>query len=122
MKYGGLKIPEIIDGYTITGIGDNVFKGCSEFTGTLTIPESVTSIGYSAFEGCRGFIGKLEISESIESIGTSAFSGCSGITYIVNRSEAAIKLPEVTDKIWRNKETGEEITSVTKGKAKLRSA
>ena len=53
--------------------------GCSDFTGSLTIPDSVTSIGIRAFYGCSGFTGSLTIGNSVTSIGKYAFDGCSGL-------------------------------------------
>ena len=39
--------------YSVTGIGEWAFKGCSGLT-SVTIPEGVTSIGERAFVGCSG--------------------------------------------------------------------
>ena len=64
----------------MTTIGNSAFSGCSGFTGSLTIPNSVTSIGNGAFFGCSGFTGSLTIGNSVTTIGSSAFSGCSGFT------------------------------------------
>ena len=61
-------------------IGEYAFEGCSGFTGSLTIPNSVTSIGNYAFSYCSGFTGSLTISNSVETIGDNAFYNCSGFT------------------------------------------
>ncbi len=37
--------------YSVTTIGDNTFKNCSNLT-SVTIPNSVTAIGEYAFYGC----------------------------------------------------------------------
>jgi len=79
-KAGDLVIPGVIDGYTVTSIGDKAFYGCSGFTGSLTIPDSVTSIGNYAFYKCYGFTGSLTIPDSVTSIGNYAFCYCSGFT------------------------------------------
>jgi hypothetical protein len=39
----------------MTTIGNYAFSGCSGFTGTLTIGNSVSTIGDRAFGGCSGF-------------------------------------------------------------------
>jgi hypothetical protein len=57
----------------LTSIGNVAFLGCSGFTGSLTIPNSVTSIGNYAFYGCSGFTGSLTIPNSVSSIGGRAF-------------------------------------------------
>ena len=66
----------------VTSIGNYAFYGCSGFTGSLTIPNSVISIGIWAFAGC-GFTGSLTIPDSVTSIATSTFSGCSGLTSVI---------------------------------------
>ncbi|URN82814.1 leucine-rich repeat protein [Acetobacterium wieringae] len=73
---GAVVIPEKVGGKTITGIGDNAFKGQTNVT-AVTIPQTVTSIGVSAFEGCNkmttlSFTG----SPTLVSIGDKAFQGC----------------------------------------------
>ena len=66
-------------GSSVQRIPDYMFLQCSNFTGSLTIPNSVTSIGYAAFSG-SGFTGSLTIGNSVTTIGHSAFLGCSGFT------------------------------------------
>ena len=79
---GDLVIPDYIvyngQQYTVTKIGNYAFWGCSGFTGSLTIGNSVTTIGEYAFEGCSGFTGSLTIPNSITEIGDRAFYGCYG--------------------------------------------
>ena len=72
---GSLTIPN-----SVSTIGDAAFYGCSGFTGSLTIPNSVTTIGYDAFRNCTGFTGSLTIGNSVSTIGDRAFYGCSGFT------------------------------------------
>jgi len=66
-------------GNTVQKIPWNMFEG-SNFTGLLTIPNSVTYIGGRAFYNCTGFTGSLTIPNSVTYIGMGAFAGCSGFT------------------------------------------
>ncbi len=70
---GPLTIPN-----SVTAIGNCAFYYCSGFNGTLTLPENITSIGNEAFYYCSGFTGSLTIPNSVTSIGKSAFYQCSG--------------------------------------------
>ncbi len=80
----GLTIPTEISyngtRYTVVGIGESAFSGCSYLTGSLKIPESVTSIGDKAFYNCSGFTGPLIIGNSVTSIGNDAFYHCRSFT------------------------------------------
>ena len=77
---GGLVIPSLISGKSITSIGDSAFQSCSGLT-SVTIPSSVTSIGSYAFYGCSGLT-SVTIPSSVTSIGSYAFYGCSEITSV----------------------------------------
>ena len=67
-----------------------VTKGDNEYSGDVTIPETitvdnvvynVTSIGREAFSRCTGLT-SITIPNSVTSIGDDAFSGCTGLTSI----------------------------------------
>ena len=68
---GDLVIPDTLDGFPVTGIGNFAFYACSRITG-VTIPGSVTSIGIRAFSDCAGLTG-VTIPDSVTSIGNEAF-------------------------------------------------
>lgn len=76
---GDLVIPDTLDGYTVTAIGDSAFYHNFGFTGTLKLPENLTLIGNYAFLGCR-FTGELILPSTLYSIGTSAFEDCKWFT------------------------------------------
>ena len=77
-----LYIPNMLDGYTITGIGDNAFQKHVEDTYAylkdhsimVKLPESIVSIGEKAFVGCY-CIKAINIPASVKIIGAGAFAG-----------------------------------------------
>ncbi len=85
-KYmGNITIPSEVtyyDGntYSVTGIGEFAFSGCSGLT-SVNIPNSVTSIGGYAFRGCSGLT-SVNIPNSVTSIGRLAFYDCTSLTSI----------------------------------------
>ena len=73
-------IPSEINGISVTKIGDEAFRWCSELT-SLTIPDSVTSIGDTAFWGCTS-LKTLNVPSNVREIDNSAFSGCTALTSV----------------------------------------
>ena len=68
-----LSIPDKLDGYRVTAIGDNVFSRCEIWS--VSIPDGVISIGNGAFKDCY-VLDKISIPDSVTSIGNNAFEGC----------------------------------------------
>jgi hypothetical protein len=52
------------------------------YTGEVTIPNSVTEIGSYAFSGCTGLTGVI-FDNSVTEIGSYAFSDCTGLTVVI---------------------------------------
>ncbi len=77
-------VPECITysgiNYTITGIGNSAFGGCTSLT-SITIPNSVTTMGDSTFIGCMNLT-SIAIPNNVMSIGNSAFRNCISLTSI----------------------------------------
>ena len=79
-------IPRMLDGYTVTEIGDEAFTQLqydkngviSHFThlkvGSLTIPDTIVSIGARAFMGLEFSSKSITIPASVQYIGPGAFS------------------------------------------------
>ena len=66
--------------YTVTAIGNNAFRSCSNLTG-VTIPNTVTSIGEYAFYYCQN-LPSVTIPNGVETIGANAFYYCRNTTSV----------------------------------------
>ena len=73
-------IPSTIDGYKVTEIGYDAFKGCTGLK-SVTIPSGVKEIGYWAFMDCTGLT-SVTIPSCVTKIGDGAFYGCTGLTSV----------------------------------------
>ncbi len=106
-------IPETIDGYTVTAIGKNAFRGKSEiksasipstvttlggraFSGTsitwINIPESMVTIDYQAFENCTKLEYVTFLGENLDLINTAAFNGCIALKSVVGLDKSALEV------------------------------
>ncbi|HTV41663.1 MAG TPA: leucine-rich repeat domain-containing protein [Candidatus Sulfotelmatobacter sp.] len=75
---GNVVIPNTINGYYVTSIGDYAFLENTSLT-SVTIPNSVTNIGDESFCSCTSLTNAI-LPDSIISIGEFAFAGCSSLT------------------------------------------
>lgn len=81
-------IPNMIDGYTVTGIADEAFR-CETQQKTsysVTLPNSITIIGTNAFWNAN--ISAINIPDSVQLIGYGAFVGCPECQYKVSPSHS----------------------------------
>lgn len=76
---GDLVIPDSMDGYPVTAIGNSAFV-YANFDGTLTLPDTIESIDVQAFAGCDRLNGQLILPANLKKIENAAFIGCSGFT------------------------------------------
>ncbi|MFA6309128.1 MAG: leucine-rich repeat protein [Clostridia bacterium] len=79
-------IPDTIDGYPVTSIGNSAFSDHPELTG-ITIPESVKIIGNNAFGYCDK-LSDITIPDSVTDIGNCPFNSCNGLTQITVNNNA----------------------------------
>ena len=82
---GEVIIPNTINGYPVTSIGDDAFEFSSLFgvtytSSSVTISDSVTSIGNYAFFGCDGLL-SVTIGNGVTSIGSYAFT-CTSLSSV----------------------------------------
>lgn len=96
-----LIIPEELEGYRVTEIGENAFEGCG--AAEIVVPEGVKRIGEYAFHGASAF--RIELPEGLETIGDYAFYRAvylnqidipSGVTYIGDEAFSYTDLREIT--------------------------
>lgn len=82
-----VEIPEEIDGYNVTAIGEKAFADCTDIT-SIIIPNTVTSIGQRAFYGCTG-ITEMTIPASVTDIGLQIFYKASNLHTVYYNSSYA---------------------------------
>ena len=81
-----IDIPESIDGYTVSDIGDNAFRNCNNIA-NVTIPDTVTNIGDNAFNGCSNMHDMTLLGTIPPAIGAGVFISC---TMIINVPQTAV--------------------------------
>ena len=84
VEYNGkdsvLTIPDDLESYQVTAIGNSSFSHCSSLS-SVTLPDSVTTIGNSVFSFCTR-LSSVEIPDSVTTIGNFAFSGCYSLSSV----------------------------------------
>ena len=83
-------IPESLDGYPVTSIGEFAFDRLYSGLASVTIPQGVVSIGDYAFSDC-GYLASVSMPDSVKTIGVRAFRNCSSLT--------ALALPDGLEEI-----------------------
>lgn len=74
---GDIEIPEKIDGYTVTEIGEGAFWSVAGMT-SIKLPDTVRSIGRIAFSDCFA-LKTIDFGHNLKTIGDSAFVGCEAL-------------------------------------------
>ena len=73
-------IPSELDGYPVSGIGDDAFSGNTNIT-KVTFPEGIQSIGNDAFKGCVS-LKEIKLPNSVEIICGESFKDCSNLSNV----------------------------------------
>jgi hypothetical protein len=76
---GDVTIPSVVNGLSVTTIGDFAFSGLTNVS-SVTIPDSVVKINGAAFGGCA--LTSVTIGSGVTYIGNYAFCGC-GLTSVL---------------------------------------
>jgi hypothetical protein len=77
---GVISVPEQVDGYPVTAIGNSAF-GFATNLASVTVPPSVTSIGEFAFIACS-FLNEVKLNGAITDFGASAFANCMNLEQV----------------------------------------
>lgn len=73
-------IPDTIEGYPVTAIGDYAFNSCYKLT-SIDIPDSVRTIGIGAFKDCWALT-SISIPDGVKEISMWMFAYCRKLTNI----------------------------------------
>jgi hypothetical protein len=79
------KLTNIIIPNSITSIGADAFRNCSDLT-SLRLPSNLKSVGSGAFYRCSGLT-SIRVPSAVTSIGKDAFRECIGLTSVTISSE-----------------------------------
>jgi len=77
-KSGIITIPNTIDAFLVTEIGDNIFRNSSGIT-ELIFSDGLEIIGNSTFANCKNIVNKIHFSNTLQEIKDTAFYGCANI-------------------------------------------
>jgi|GEM_PF-4483710 len=81
--YATLAVPDTIAGYSVVAIGDGVFADLSSHeVQTITLPHTLTSVGENAFKDCTDISITIDPRAALTEIGESAFYGCNRLSAV----------------------------------------
>lgn len=74
---GNLVLPETLDGYSVTGVGNEAFAENLDLT-AVVIPAGITSVGYAAFRNCDNLVSVEFLGENV-TMTSQCFVGCDSL-------------------------------------------
>lgn len=86
------EIPEEIDGYVVTELGEGCFSDCT-YLEEVIIPDSVTTIQSYVFQNCM-MLEEISIPASVEKIDDFVFEGCYGLERITVDEDNTVYLDD----------------------------
>ncbi|MBR5947873.1 MAG: leucine-rich repeat protein [Clostridia bacterium] len=75
-----LIIPEVVDGQSVSGVGNSLFANHSEIR-SVSLPSSVTAINAYAFSGCTSLT-DIVLPEGLTYLAARAFNGCTSLVSV----------------------------------------
>ena len=79
--HGSITIPNTVNGYSVIGIGEEAFSGCTGLK-SVVIPNSITNIFSHAFYYCTS-LNSISIPKNCDYIGYWAFASCYNLTDVL---------------------------------------
>ncbi|MBR1685455.1 MAG: leucine-rich repeat domain-containing protein [Clostridia bacterium] len=76
---GNLIIPQKINGYNVTTIGEGAFEGRIDLL-SLSVPATLTAVKDRAFKGCSNLTGNFDFVKQLQYVGAYAFYDCEKLT------------------------------------------
>ena len=74
---GNLVLPETLDGYSVTSVGNEAFAENMDLT-SVVIPAGITSVGYAAFNDCDNLVSVEFLGENV-TMTSQCFVGCDSL-------------------------------------------
>ncbi len=81
-KMEHVKIPDEIDGFSVTRIEGNIFDSMAGFVESVVLPKNLKVIGKNAFRNC-GMLKEIVIPPSVKTIEDGAFKGCKALENVI---------------------------------------
>lgn len=106
---GGIVVPDTIESYPVTVIGNGAFSNCISFT-DIVLPDTVKTIENDAFGGCTSL--KKVVASGVESIGENAFADCDILDTVLTFAESL----EIADTAF---DANENLTVFVKNTAEI---